>query len=341
MLLVGSNITSPNDKLLKITIDYLYHSLRNPKADIVARIRQLRIIREIDSKQYASLKKQLPYIVCGVFNPPFRKKDNFAYIEYFIIDIDNLSEKGINLQELRNQLQKDNRVVMSFASPSENGLKIIFHLKEKCYDANIYALFYKKFASVFSQQYHLEQVVDFKTCDVSRACFISIDPQVYYNQEAEVVDIASYIDLNNINAMFELSHQQAKEEREAADTSSKEPKEKDPEKETIDRIKAILNLKTKKDKNEEKSIFVPEQLERIIDELIAFIESTGVEVYETTNIQYAKKLKFRNGLKLAEINLFYGKRGFSVVQSPRCGTSAPFNQLMADLINQFINDYSE
>jgi hypothetical protein len=340
MLLAGSNIISPSDKLVKITIDYLYHSLRNPKAEIVARIRQLRIIRELDNKQYSTLKRQLPYIVCGIFNPPFRRKENFAYIEYFIIDIDNLLEKGMNLQTLQESLRQDNRIVMSFTSPSENGLKVLFHLKNRCYDANIYSLFYKKFASVFSQQYHLEQVVDVRTSDVSRACFISIDSQVYYNPEAGCIDLASYIDLNNVNAMFELSHQQAKEEKKTPDTQQ-EPKEKDPEQETMDRIKAILNPKSKINKSEEKFVFVPEQLNRIIEQLTTFIESTGVEVYEITNIQYAKKLKFRNGLKLAEINLFYGKRGFSVVQSPRCGTYAPFNQLMADLINKFITDYSE
>lgn len=44
------------------------------------------------------------------------------------------------------------------------------------------------------------------------------------------------------------------------------------------------------------------------------------------------------GMKQAEVNLFYGKRGFSVVQSPRTGTNADLNQLMANLITGFIND---
>lgn len=44
-------------------------------------------------------------------------------------------------------------------------------------------------------------------------------------------------------------------------------------------------------------------------------------------------------LKQAEINLFFGKKGFSVVQSPRTGTNAELNQLMADLIIGMINEH--
>lgn len=125
MLLVGSNITCANDELKKVTLDYLYHGLRAPKPSIESRVRQLRIIKDLNPKDYSSLKRQLPYIVCGVFNPPYRKKENFAYIEYFIVDIDHLSDKNLNIVSTRNAIEKDSRVVMSFVSPSEDGLKQI------------------------------------------------------------------------------------------------------------------------------------------------------------------------------------------------------------------------
>ena len=82
--------------------------------------------------------------------------------------------------------------------------------------------------------------------------------------------------------------------------------------------------------------YVPQQLDDIMDELKTYVEDTGVVLYEVKNIQYGKKLRFKMGQKLAEINLFYGKNGFSVVQSPRCGTSSDFNELMSQLINIFI-----
>ncbi|GEM_PF-4480513 len=36
------------------------------------------------------------------------------------------------------------------------------------------------------------------------------------------------------------------------------------------------------------------------------------------------------------INIFYGKRGFSVVQSPKTGTDKDANELMVDVINSFL-----
>ena len=43
------------------------------------------------------------------------------------------------------------------------------------------------------------------------------------------------------------------------------------------------------------------------------------------------------GQKEAEVNLFYGKRGFSVVISPRRGTNEELNNVVAELIQQFVN----
>ena len=81
MLSVGKNIASSADALAKMPVDYLYHSLRNPKPEISARVRQLRIVRHLDEKQYGLLKRTLPYVVCGMFNPPYRSINNFAYTE--------------------------------------------------------------------------------------------------------------------------------------------------------------------------------------------------------------------------------------------------------------------
>ena len=71
-------------------------------------------------------------------------------------------------------------------------------------------------------------------------------------------------------------------------------------------------------------------------ELAQFIEATGVQVTEIINIQYAKKIRARLGQREAEINLFYGKSGFSVVISPRRGTNEELNDLLAEIVNNFL-----
>lgn len=337
MIYAGKQITNPADELVKVSLDYICNSIKNPKKDIEAKIRQLRVIRDIDLVRYKQLKKELPYLVCGTFNPPFRRIENFAYIEYFIVDIDHISIKGLSIESIRHEIEKDERTIMSFLSPGEDGLKIMFRLKERCYDHGLYSLFYKIFVKQLAEKFHLEQVIDSKTCDVSRACFISCDSNVYYRPLGEPLDINAYMDVSNTASLFEIKKQMEKESKEANNTAANDVDklDRDPDKETILKIKEILRLQPKRP--EKMPVYVPEQLDEVIGDIKKKIEETGIQLSEIINIYYGKKLRLKLGLKQAEINLFYGKRGFSVVKSPRCGTNPELNDLSAELINSILS----
>jgi 2-phospho-L-lactate guanylyltransferase (CobY/MobA/RfbA family) len=99
-------------------------------------------------------------------------------------------------------------------------------------------------------------------------------------------------------------------------------------------IRSRLNPKLKA--REEKHYFVPEILNDIVKELQFFLENIGFVVIDIKSIQYGKKISLQLGNKRAEINLFFGKRGFSVVQTSKSGTSSDLNQLGADCIKQFL-----
>ncbi len=337
---VGSNITSNTEALQKAPVETLYHALINPRPHIQAKIRQLHIVKELDYNQYAQLKKQLPYFVCAMFNPPFRRTENFAYTELFVVDIDHLSDKQINTLELKLQIQKDSRVLLLFNSPSQDGLKVLFKLSERCYDAGLYKIFYKAFVRKFAQQYNLLQVIDERTSDVCRACFMSIDANAYYNPQADSINIKNFIDTNNIFETINLEKEIDRENKELKESQKatliEEDISNDPDAETLNKIKDILGVRRQNKKQTEKFVFVPQELEQIISDLKKYIEDTGLVVSEIINIQYAKKIRVNMGMKQAEINLFYGKKGFTVVQSPRCGTSAELNQIVAELVESFI-----
>lgn len=337
MISIGENITSSSDELRKVEIADIVEQLRNPSANIPTLIRQLRIVKEIDTKKYAALKRQLPYFVCGVFNPSFRKSDYFAYTEYFVVDIDHLTEKGFDIDETRRLVELDSRVVMSFVSPSEDGLKVVFKLKERCYDRGVYSLFYKSFLVKFSSQYALQQVVDSRTSDVTRACFMSVDPDVYYNSEAECVDMNAYVELDCPWVLLEEKRKQESVEKKEQPILNCEEKGGDPDRETMARIRQMLNPKAKKEKPD---VYVPKELEDIEQGLKIRVEELNVSITEIINIQYGKKFRFSLGMKQAEINLFFGKRGFTVVQSPRSGTDVELNGLMADVVKDFVNNMS-
>lgn len=332
MLYLGVNITTAEDTLRKVDVSELYRELKSPKPEMQARIRQLRLIRSIDPRQYANLKRFLPYIVCGCFNPRVRRIENFAYTEYFIIDIDNIAEKGLSITGLREKLLTDTRIMMSFTSPGGDGLKLLFQLSERCYDAGIYSLFYRAFVRELSNRYSLQQVIDTKVCDVTRACFLSFDPDACFNPSADKVNLRAYID-TDANLSFKMSKDDSPKPEPSVHKAADSP---DPDAETIRRIKELLNPKMAA-RQKEKPVFIPQVLNDIIDDLVAFITETGTVVDEVINIQYGKKIRMSIGLKKSEINLFYGKRGFSVVKSPRAGTSPELNELAANLIETFIS----
>lgn len=336
MISCGNNIRSIEENLQKVRVDYLYQCIRVPRTDVAEKIARLRIIKELDAKMYATQKRELPFFVCGMFTPAFRRKENFAYTEYFVLDIDHVQEKGHDLGELKQRLVSDSRVVLCFISPGQDGLKLMFKLKSRCYDAGIYSIFYKLFASMFSKQYNLQQVIDDRTCDVSRACFMSIDPDVYYNPVAELVDWEQIVNEQNPMALFENVKQVEEDQQQLGKESAKdELVSNEPGAETMQRIKSLLNP-TRAKKEKIKEYFVPGILNDIIGDLKRYIEETGAIVTEIRDISYGKKIGVQVGLKFAEINLFYGKRGFNVVKSPKQGTSEELNAVVAELVTAFI-----
>jgi len=337
MIMAGKNITAADDKLQKMTVDMLYHSLKSPKPEIEAMIRQLRIVYGIDKNAYSRQKKALPYFVCGSFNPPFRKKENFAFTELFILDIDKVSGKDISIETARQKIEQDERVLMCFASPSNDGLKVMFRLSERCYDPGIFSLFYKRFAYDFAMQYTIQQVIDSKTSDVSRACFISADPNTYYNPQATPVNLKAFVDEEDPLKLFQDKADIEKIEKGQKTWAQAMGPAHDPEpdKEVMDKIKAKLNPNARTTK-EKAPGFVPEELNEVIEGLQNYINETGLVVTEIINIQYGKKIRVKMGLKKAESNLFFGKRGFSVVISPRTGTDGELNEVVAGLIQTYI-----
>lgn len=336
MISFGKNLTSAADELQKISLKMLYDATRNPKPETAARIRQLRIVRDLDSKQYAALKRSLPYVVCAMFNPPYRKTENFTYTEYFILDIDHVSELQMSLSELKKMVNADERVLLSYVSPGEDGLKVFFRLSERCYDYGLYSAFYKIFARDFACRYNLQQVMDTRTSDVTRACFVSHDPDAFFNENTLPVDLNAVLNTENADAYMQQLHEIKKleNEREEPVPDALPPHDPDPDKDAMLRIKSLLSNKPPKP---EKEVFVPEALNNVIADIQMQIENTGVTVTEIINISYGKKIRMKLGAKMAEINVFYGKRGFTVVVSPRTGTHAELNEMMAEYVENYLN----
>ncbi len=340
MISAARNIRDTAEALVKMPLRHVYDALRNPRPDITAMLNQIRVARALDPSRYPALKSQLPYFVCAIFNPPYRRSANFAYTEYFIIDIDHVSEQGLTIQSLRQRISADSHTLLCFVSPGGDGLKVVMQLSEKCYDPGLYKVFYQTFAATFARQYDIAQAVDAKTCDVTRACFMSADPEAYYNPEAEPVAISDYIDLTaDLRKATDTKHEAQAQKADNAPAAASTYNTADPSDDIIAAIKQKLDI-GRKTIPQKPTAYVPDELSQIIDDLRTFIESFGITVSGIDNIQYGKKIRTNIAAKKAETNLFYGRRGYSVIQSPRSGTDAEANKLTADIIRQYLAEHN-
>lgn len=334
MIQAGKNITLKDDLLQKIKPEYLYHAISNPAAELDQKIRQLRTIATIDKAKYDVLKKQLPYVVCGIFNPAVRRTENFAWIQHFILDFDHMSEKGMEPEALKAIIGADSRVELAFISPGADGLKVMFMLAEKCFDRAKFSLFYKVFARMFSRQYKLDQVIDPRTSDTTRACFLSTDRNALFNPEPDKIEIRSFIDYENPLESKRIAEEISNEEKE--DETLGNPCEERSGQQAgdlvLDEIKRALNPKSRQGVS--KQIFVPHELEKTVELVSDRMKSLSIVMESVRDIHYGKKFVFSLAMRKAEINLFYGKRGFSVVISPKAGTDKELSEVCSSLLQE-------
>lgn len=328
MLQLGLNITQPDDPLKKISLERLYLGIARPKDSFKKEIHRLRLVRSMDAKQYSRLKRNLPYFVCGRFHPPHRRRENFSVIRYFVVDLDHFEEADKDRNEVARRLQEDERLVLLFTSPGGDGLKLMFRLSENCHDAGLYSLFYKAFLQRLVNRYDLEKVIDLRTHDVTRACFMSVDPEAYYNPEAKSIVIEDVFDPKDPDARRRL----AEERKELKEKAPERPK---PQKEGLT-DEVLLDIKKKLNPNfrprKKRDAFVPPELDSIMPKVEDRLEEMNMKLVQSEPINYGRRLKVMAGDHWAEVNVFFGRKGFSVVKTSKTGSK----EELADMAHQLL-----
>lgn len=344
MISIGYHIRQANDPLHPIKIAELARRIQSPDQRFIDFILQLRSVMSLDVRKYRELKTRLPYVVAGNFHPSFRKIENFGSTAVLILDFDHLRQKELDIGELKRKISADEKVLMAFESPSGDGLKVFYRLAVPFYDAAKYSVFYKLFAAKIANELAAHQVVDKVTSDVSRACFVSYDPDLYLNETARLIQPEAYVDFNQPLEFIDFEQKKILDQAVSVDntiiqhgaSTKTVSNQQDIPQEMWEKIKEQLNpsLAIKK----EKKIFVPEQLDQILEKLHASIKAAGMEVESVKNIHYGKQIKVLMQHWWGEINIFYGKRGFSVVKSTKSGCSEKLTELAAMIASQTLNE---
>lgn len=338
MLQLGRNITSPNDPLQDLTDRGLYELLTSPAPELASKIHQLRILGTIDRKRYQEMKKSLPYVTCGHFSPPYRHSKHFGSISYFMVDIDHIKSKGLEITELQEKLARDEEICLLFVSPGGDGLKLLFKLAGKCYDPARYSLFYKLFVKAFSARYNLDQVIDKATCDVTRACFLSIDHHAYHNPDALPVEMDSYIQFDNPEEIRLAESIPFSKENPFGETAAEIKHQKETEtnlsQDLLFQIRQKLSpgIPVRKPKN----YYVPGEIDLLLPKVKQKSEELGITMKSAEPINFGKKMVFELDTRWAQLNLFYGKEGYKVVKTPKNGSDTELTQIVFLMICELI-----
>jgi hypothetical protein len=132
-------------------------------------------IRESENKAVQNeLKQNLSYFTfSGTFN---RRADDqlIKHSGIIVIDIDEHAD----CYALKEQLKNDPYIVVAFISPRDNGVKVLMHIDGNAHKPSFYAI-----EKYFKDVYNIE--IDPSGKDVSRATYISYDPDIYVNEKAQ------------------------------------------------------------------------------------------------------------------------------------------------------------
>ena len=137
------------------------------------------LIVENKPKEADALKKKLlGFTPSGTFDKGRKAELISTYSGYLVLDLDKLTET--QLEEVKVKATKIAFTYAAFISPSGNGLKIIIPVNA---EANNHKLAMQQVAAYYETAFQI--TVDPSGKDVSRLCFMSFDPDCYFNPNAE------------------------------------------------------------------------------------------------------------------------------------------------------------
>ena len=156
-----------------ITIGEAIEQIRSGKYE-----KQIAALRKVtDKNKNDDLKKKLPAVTWSGTFTKRSVKGLDTYSQVICIDIDKLAPD--KLQEIKNALRTSSWVYCVFTSPNGNGLKVLYRTHLICTEhTRLFELLEARYKQNFSIQ------IDKSCKDVSRLCFLSSDPDLYFNEHS-------------------------------------------------------------------------------------------------------------------------------------------------------------
>ena len=158
----------------------------------------LSIRKETEKQARNQLKKRLPSIC---FSGRFSERVDSKIIEhsgYICLDIDELTTKQITSN--RALIEKDTHTFSCFVSPSGNGLKVLLKIPNSIEEhKNIFRAIKKYYQDTF------DITLDESGVNISRVCYESYDPDLFYNPDSEIW--CEILEETTVNAEMPITNQ--------------------------------------------------------------------------------------------------------------------------------------
>jgi hypothetical protein len=97
------------------------------------------------------------------------------------------------------------------------------------------------------------------------------------------------------------------------------------------RINPSLIVKPKK------TVPQPGELNVIWEKLEVYLQEMEMPIEKMTPISYGRQIHIKTAMHWAELNIFYGKKGYSVVKTTKTGSSEALANVAFDALQQFFN----
>ncbi len=164
------------------TLEQLIQAIQgNHFKDQVARIRHL--AAKGKGQQASNLKKQLPaFTVSGHFSDGRTLEHLVEYTHFIVLDFDKL--EAAQLEKLKSDSRQDRFSMAGFTSPSGNGYKIVVQVDS---EVGNHIEAFQQVCSWFRDNHGLE--IDRSGKDITRLCFISHDPEAWFDPNKEVFPV--------------------------------------------------------------------------------------------------------------------------------------------------------
>ena len=319
MVSFGVNCKNNNEELKKVLLSEIVEYIKNSPAGMVEMSRVLRSVLRYSKDRYRTMKTNLPFFSMSLFDPPYRGKNNFMCANGLILDID--LDTAVPA-ELIGKLKSDPRIAVGYVSPSRQGIKLIFVFDEPLKNSNTYAYVYKRFSATIALEYHLMDKLDQQNCDVSRISFLCNDPEAWYQKDYLPLIWKDYAE---------------EEARQDTENNSDEKAANNLPDHTYKMIMERLGSKPKQIKA---AIPINEHINRYLEQINKELQSYMITIKKAEPLPYGIKLHLESKKDEGEVNIYHGKKGFSVVVSARKNTNVHLSKAAQAIIEAVLTESS-